>query len=270
VHLVDVLDFAAIDAILAQEKVAALLVETISNPLMKVADLPHLAELAHKHGALLLVDNTFCSPYLCNPIEFGADMVIHSATKFIGGHGDVMAGIIATSAELKAEMVRLNKLLGSSLGPFEAWLAHRGLKTLPLRMRQQCQNALEIASWLQNHPQLSQVHYAFLPDHPQFELMNRLSGGKGGGAVLSFEVRGAGKPEIFALMDALELIQPATSLGDIYSLMLYPAISSHRSLTPAERHSLGIGDGLLRLSAGIEDAADIQADLAQALAILDR
>ncbi len=270
VHLVDVLDLVEIEAILVREKVTAVLVETISNPLMKVADLPRLAKIAHAHDALLLVDNTFCSPYLCNPIQFGADMVIHSATKFIGGHGDVMAGVVATSAELKAEMVRLNKLLGSSLGPFEAWLAHRGLKTLPLRMRQQCQNALEIATWLQSHPQISQVHYAFLPDHPQFGLMNRLSEGKGGGAVLSFEVRGAGKPEIFALMDALQLIQPATSLGDIYSLMLYPAISSHRTLTPAERHGLGIGDGLLRLSTGIEDAADIQADLEQALSRIER
>lgn len=266
VHLVDVLDLARIEQILKQQKVTALLVETISNPLMKVANLPRLAELAHAHNAKLLVDNTFCSPYLCNPIQFGADMVIHSATKFIGGHGDVMAGLVATSHELKDEMVRLNKLLGSSLGPFEAWLAHRGLKTLPLRMRQQCQNALEIAAWLQNHPKISGVHYAFLPNHPQFELMKQLSNGKGGSAVLSFEVRDAGKPEIFALMDALQLIQPATSLGDIYSLMLYPAISSHRTLTPEERHVLGIGDGLLRLSAGIEDVSDIQADLAQALA----
>jgi len=265
VHLVDVLDLDGVEKILGEVAVTAVLVETISNPLMKVADLPRLAEMAHAHNALLLVDNTFCSPYLCNPIRFGADMVIHSATKFIGGHGDVMAGVVATSAKLRDEMVRLNKLLGSSLGPFEAWLAHRGLKTLPLRMRQQCQNALEIATWLQSHPKISRVNYAFLPDHPQFELMNRLSGGKGGGAVLSFEVRDADKPEIFALMDALQLIQPATSLGDIYSLMLYPAISSHRSLTPEERHSLGIGDGLLRLSTGIEDVADIQADLEQAL-----
>jgi cystathionine gamma-synthase/methionine-gamma-lyase len=276
VHLVNVLDLAGIAQILrdvaatatSASSVQAVLVETISNPLMKVADLPRLAEIAHSHNALLLVDNTFCSPYLCNPIRFGADMVIHSATKFIGGHGDVMAGIVATSAGLKDEMLRLNKLLGSSLGPFEAWLAHRGLKTLPLRMRQQCQNAMEIATWLQGQPQINQVHYAFLPNHPQFELMNQLSEGKGAGAVLSFEVKDAGKPEIFALMDALQLIQPATSLGDIYSLMLYPAISSHRSLTPAERHSLGIGDGLLRLSAGIEDFVDIQADLAQGLAAI--
>ena len=265
IHLVDVLDLANVEKILREVKGTAVLVETISNPLMKVADLPQLATITHKHNARLLVDNTFCSPYLCNPLRFGADMVIHSATKFIGGHGDVMAGVVATTAELKDEMVRLNKLLGSSLGPFEAWLAHRGLKTLPLRMRQQCQNALEIATWLQDHPQISRVNYAFLPNHPQYELMHQLSGGKGGGAVLSFEVRGAGKPQIFTLLDALKLIQPATSLGDIYSLMLYPAISSHRSLTPEERHGLGIGDGLLRLSAGIEDVADIQADLEQAL-----
>jgi cystathionine gamma-synthase/methionine-gamma-lyase len=268
VHLVDVLDLGRMEKILEQERVTVVLVETISNPLMKVADLPRLAKITKAHNARLLVDNTFCSPYLCNPIKFGADMVIHSATKFIGGHGDVMAGIVAASASLKNEMVRLNKLLGNSLGPFEAWLAHRGLKTLPLRMRQQCQNALKIATWLQNHPKISQVHYAFLPDHPQYDLMNRLSAGKGGGAVLSFEVRGADKAKIFALMDALQLIQPATSLGDIYSLMLYPAISSHRTLSPEERHNLGIGDGLLRLSAGIEDLADIQADLAHALAAI--
>lgn len=269
VHLVDVTDLASVQKIVADVAVTAVLVETISNPLMKVANLPRLAEITHTANAQLLVDNTFCSPYLCNPIRFGADMVIHSATKFIGGHGDVMAGVVATMTALKEEMLRLNKLIGSSLGPFEAWLAHRGLKTLPLRMRQQCQNALELATWLQGHPQISQVHYASLPDHPQFELMNQLSDGKGGGAILSFEVKDAGREEIFALMDALQLIQPATSLGDIYSLMLYPAISSHRSLTPAERHSLGISDGLLRLSAGIEDVADIRADLEQALAILD-
>lgn len=270
VHLVDVLDLDGVEQILEEVEVKAVLVETLSNPLMKVADLPRLVTITHKHGARLLVDNTFCSPYLCNPIQLGADMAIHSATKFIGGHGDVMAGVVATSAALKAEMARLNKLLGSSLGPFEAWLAHRGLKTLPLRMRQQCQNALHIATWLQSHPQIEQVNYAFLPSHPQFELMNRLSHGKGGGAVLSFVIKDAGRKEIFALLDALKLIKPATSLGDIYSLMLYPAISSHRSLTPAERHDLGIGDGLLRLSAGIEDVADIQADLAQALSIIER
>jgi len=133
-------------------------------------------------------------------------------------------------------------------------------------MRQQCDSALTVARWLQTQPQIKTVNYAFLPDHPQYELMQTLSGGKGAGAVLSFEIAGAGREQVFAFMDALELIQPATSLGDIYSLLLYPAISSHRTLTPAERASLGIGDGLVRLSVGIEDVADIQADLARALA----
>ncbi|GAB4452911.1 MAG: O-succinylhomoserine sulfhydrylase [Anaerolineae bacterium] len=265
VYFVDVLDLDSVAQTVADHRPAALLVETISNPLMKVADLPQLAGIAHAANALLLVDNTFCSPYLCNPIKFGADMVIHSATKFIAGHGDVMAGVVATSAELRAEMLRLNKLIGSSLGPFEAWLALRGLKTLPLRMRRQCDTALTLATWLQSQPQISAVNYPFLPDHPQVGLMQSLSDGKGAGAVLSFEITGAGREQVFAFMDALELVQPVTSLGDIYSLLLYPAIASHRSLSPAERAALGIGDGLVRLSAGIEDAADIQADLAQAL-----
>lgn len=268
VHFVDVTDLNAVAAAVSQQKPVALLVETISNPLMKVADIPRLAEIAHRNGALLLVDNTFCSPYLCNPIRLGADMVIHSATKFISGHGDVMAGIVATSHTLKNELVRLNKLIGASLGPFEAWLALRGVKTLALRMRQQCANALELAQWLRTHPKITQVNYAFLPDHPQYTLMRKLSQGKGAGAVFSFEITGAGRDEVFAFMDALQLVQPATSLGDIYSLVLYPAISSHRSLTPQERHKLGIGDGLVRISAGIEDVADIQADIASALTVI--
>ncbi len=268
VHFVDVLDLEMVCRTVAQEKPVALLVEVISNPLMKVADLSRLAEIAHSTGALFLVDNTFCSPYLCNPAQFGADMVIHSATKFISGHGDVMAGIVATTSALKEKLLTLNKLIGSSMGPFEAWLALRGLKTLSLRMRQQCDNALALAQWLQAHPKIKRVNYAFLPDHPQHALMQSLSGGKGAGSVLSFEIAGAGKEQVFAFMDALNLIQPATSLGDIYSLALYPAISSHRTLTPEERAALGIGDGLVRISAGIEDAADIQADIERGLAVV--
>lgn len=266
VEWVDVLDPDGVQAAVERTQPVALLVETLSNPLMKVADLPRLAEIAHTAGALFLVDNTFCSPYLCNPLNFGADLVIHSATKFIAGHGDVMAGVVVTTETLRAELLRLNKLIGSSLGPFEAWLALRGLKTLALRMRQQCDTALALARWLQGHPKIEGVYYAFLPDHPQYELMRQLSGDKGAGGVLSCDIAGAGREEVFAFMDALDLIQPATSLGDIYSLVLYPAISSHRTLTPTERAALGIGEGLIRLSAGIEDVADIQADLAQALA----
>lgn len=265
VHLVDVLDLNTIEKTVSKVKPVALFVETISNPLMKVADLPRFAQIAHAADALFLVDNTFTTPTLCNPIKFGADMVIHSATKYLSGHGDVMAGVVATSAKIKKELVRLNKLIGSSMGPFEAWLTLRGLKTLPLRVQQQCRNALALAKWLKEHPKVERVYYADLTDHPQHGLMQKLTEGKGAGGVLSFEVKSAGREQVFAFMDALELIQPATSLGDIYSLVLYPTISSHRTLTLQERAAVGIGENLLRISVGIEDIDDIKRDVAQAL-----
>lgn len=265
VQFVDAADLARVEQALAQGRPAALVVETISNPLVKVADLPALARLAHRHGARLLVDNTFASPYLCNPLDWGADYVIHSATKSIAGHGDVMAGVVVTSAENRRQLVELNKLVGGVLGPFEAWLAMRGLKTLPLRARQQCANAMQIAEWLAGQPGIARVHYPGLPDDPQHELAARLFSGRGYGGVLSFEIAGADQPAVFRFMERLALCLPATTLGDIYTLVLHPATSSHRSLPPAERARLGIRDGLIRLSAGIEDAADLIADLAQAL-----
>lgn len=268
VHFVDILDLDAVRAAVTAQAPTVLYAETISNPLLKVANLPKLAAIAHDSGGLFLVDNTFCTPYLCNPLRFGADMVIHSATKYLSGHGDVMAGVVVTSAELREKMYTLNKLVGSSMGPFEAWLALRGLKTLALRVRQQCENAFTVAAWLKNHPKIIHIHYPYLPDHPQHALVQTLTDGRGGGGVLSFSLANAGREQVFALMDALQLIQPATTLGDLYTLVLYPAISSHRGLTSEQRHALGIGDNLIRLSLGIEDAADIQADLEQALAVL--
>ncbi|GAB4577792.1 MAG: cystathionine gamma-synthase [Anaerolineales bacterium] len=265
VHWVDVLDLDSVREAINAHRPTVLYVETISNPLLKVANLPALAQIAHAHHALFLVDNTFCTPYLCNPLQHGADMVIHSVTKYLSGHGDVMAGIVVTNAELREKMYTLNKLVGSSMGPFEAWLALRGLKTLALRVRQQCENALTLATWLKTHPKIARVHYPGLPDHPQHALTQTLTNGKGAGGVLSFTIKNAGREQIFAFMDALQLIQPAATLGDLYSLLLYPAISSHRGLTPEQRHALGIGDDLVRLSTGIEDAADLQADLEQAL-----
>jgi cystathionine gamma-synthase/methionine-gamma-lyase len=162
-------------------------------------------------------------------------------------------------------MYELNKMIGSTLGPFEAWLALRGLKTLPLRMRQQCQNALRIAEWMAAHPKIARINYPGLPAHPQHRLARRLFEEKGFGAVLSFEIAGADKPAAFRFMDALELCLPATTLGDIYTIVLHPASSSHRALSAAERAAVGISDGLVRLSVGIEDAGDIIADLDQAL-----
>jgi cystathionine gamma-synthase/methionine-gamma-lyase len=165
-------------------------------------------------------------------------------------------------------MFETNKLVGSTLGPFEAWLALRGLKTLPLRVHQQCNNALYLAGWLANRPEIAHVNYPGLISHPQHELAQRLFNGQGMGGVLSFEIKNAGRADVFRFMEALQLCLPATSLGDIYTLVLHPATSSHRSLTAAEREQVGISEGLLRLSAGIEDPMDIQTDLEQALKIL--
>ncbi len=265
VRQVDLSDSNAVEAALIETRAIALVAETISNPLLKVADISALATLAHRHGAQLLIDNTFASPYLCNPLSFGADFSVHSATKYIGGHGDVMAGVVVTSAENRRKLYELNKLVGGVLGPFEAWLAMRGCKTLPLRVRQQCANAARLAGWLAAHPQIAQVNYPGLAGHPQHDLAKQMFGGRGYGGVLSFEIAGAAKSAAFRFMEALELCQPATTLGDIYTLVLHPATSSHRSLTAEQRAQVGIGEGLVRLSAGIEEAEDIIADLAQAL-----
>jgi cystathionine gamma-synthase/methionine-gamma-lyase len=162
-------------------------------------------------------------------------------------------------------MFETNKLVGSTLGPFEAWLALRGLKTLPLRVRQQCSNATHLAGWLAKRPDIARVNYPGLATHPQHELAQHLFNDQGAGGVLSFEIRNAGRADVFRFMEALQLCLPATSLGDIYTLVLHPATSSHRTLNAAEREQIGISEGLLRLSAGIEDPMDLQADLEQAL-----
>jgi len=269
VRFVDVVDLNAVEAALKRDRPRVVLVETISNPLVKVADLPVLAEMAHRFQAQLLVDNTFASPYLCRPLKFGADCVIHSATKFIAGHGDVLAGVVVTSEENRRALFEVNKLVGAVLSPFEAWLALRGLKTLPLRLRQQCNNAQHIADWLSRQPGIDAVHYPGLPSHAQHQLAARLFNGQGYGGVLSFEIAGADQARVFRFMERLQLCLPATTLGDVYSLVMHPASTSHRSLPASEQARLGIRPGLVRLSAGIEDADDIIADLAQALAGCD-
>lgn len=265
-RIVNVSDLDEVESALKEAKPVCLLVETISNPLLKVADVPALASLAHETGASLLVDNTFASPYLFNPLSHGADYAIHSATKYLSGHGDVLAGVVATSAENKKVLFELNKLVGGVLGSFEAYLALRGLKTLPLRVAQQCKNAQKVAEWLQLHPRVKKVNYPGLPDHPGRALAGKLFDGKGYGGVLSFELDGAGKPQVYRFMEALNLFLPATTLGDISSLVLHPMTSSHRGLTPDERAKVGIPDGLVRLSLGIESVEDLLSDLESALA----
>jgi cystathionine gamma-synthase/methionine-gamma-lyase len=265
-RMVNASDPTEVETALKETGAVVLYVESISNPLLKVADIPALANLAHRYGVALLVDNTFASPYLLNPIQHGADFVIHSATKYLSGHGDVLAGVVATSKANKSKLFELNKLVGGVLGPFEAWLALRGLKTLPLRMKQQCQNAQRVAEWLTKHPRITKVNYPGLASHPQHTLAQTLFEGRGYGGVLSFEIDGADKAGVYRFMEALTICLPATTLGDVYSLVLHPATSSHRGLTAEERARVGIPDGLVRLSAGIESADDILSDLEAALA----
>lgn len=265
IRMANVSDQAEVETALKEMGAIVLYVESISNPLLKVADIPTLASLAHRHGASLLVDNTFASPYLLNPFSHEADFVIHSATKYLSGHGDVLAGVVATSQENKSKLFELNKLVGGVLGPFEAWLALRGLKTLLLRMKQQCQNAQQVAEWLMKHPRIRNINYPGLANHPQYTLAQRLFEGRGCGGVLSFEIDGADKAQVYRFMEALTICLPATTLGDVYSLVLHPATSSHRSLTAEERARVGIPDGLVRLSAGIESPDDILSDLESAL-----
>lgn len=264
VELVDTGDHAQIESALDRLRPAALLVETISNPLLKVADVQTLAQLAKSFGTKLLVDNTFATPCLFNPLANGADYSIHSATKYLGGHGDVLGGVVVTTNENRQKLFELNKLIGSVLGPFESWLALRGLKTLPLRFKKQSENAVELVSWLTSHPRVSRVNYPGLSEHPQHSLARRMFGDSFGG-MLSFEIEGAGRREAFRFMEKLQLIQPATTLGDVYSLVLHPASTSHRGLTEEERQRVGISESLLRISAGVEDSGDLISDLEQAL-----
>ena len=264
-HFVDVTNLEEFAKTLSTAKPVAVILETISNPLMKIADISTISHLAHRAGAKVIVDNTFATPFLFRPIEHGADFCLHSTTKYIGGHGDVLGGAVVTSRENHAPLHEIIKMTGGNLGPTEAWLTLRGLKTLPLRMRQHCQNALEVARWLEGHPRIARVNYPGLASHPQHELAQNLFPPGFYGGMISFEVKDAAKEEIFRFMETLELIIPATTLGDVYSLVLYPPMSSHRALSPEERAKVGISDRLVRLSVGIEEAAEIIGDLERAL-----
>ena len=268
VRFVDIADLASVERVLSlsyPEKPRAVFCEIISNPLLKVADVQAVAKLAHAHGAEMIVDSTFATPYLVQPLALGADYVVHSSTKYLGGHGDVLGGIVVTSTERRKRLWELIKITGGNLGPNQAWLTMRGLKTLPLRMAQHCHNAAAVADWLAEHPKIARVNYPGLPSHPQHDVATRLFRGGCYGGMVSFEKAGADRAQVFRFLEALKLVLPATTLGDVYSLALYPAHSSHRALSPEERAAIGIGEGLVRLSVGIEDVEDIIADLDQAL-----
>jgi cystathionine gamma-synthase/methionine-gamma-lyase len=241
----------------------AIVVESISNPLLRVADIPEISKITRAAGAALIVDNTFGTPYLQQPLELGADIVVHSATKYLSGHGDITAGAVVAGPPYAAAVEQLRKLVGGVLGPFEAWLAHRGLKTLPLRMGRQCENARRIASSLAVHPKVAKVNHPSLRAHPDHQTAGRVLSDTGG--LVSFELAPLGREAAYAFLDALELCVKAPSLGDIYTLAIHPATSSHRELSPSRRERLGVGENLVRLSVGIEHAGDVISDLEQAL-----
>ena len=212
-----------------------------------------------------MVDNTFATPLIVRPLELGANFAVHSLTKYLAGHGDVLGGVVVSDAAHFDALRALARIVGPVLGPFESYLSMRGIKTFPLRMERQCANACRVASWLAAHPKVERVYFPADPAHPDAAAIRRLFPPGLTGAVVSFEIRGAGREEIFRMMDALQLIVRATSLGDVHTMILYPTMSSHREISPKHRERMGIRDNLLRLSVGIEAAGDIIADLDRAL-----
>lgn len=237
--------------------------ETPSNPLTEVSDIAALAALAKKAGALLAVDNVFCTPVLQRPIELGADLVIHSATKHLDGQGRVLGGAVLGPAALVNEhLVPFLRTAGPSLSPFNAWVILKGLETLDLRMRAQSAAALELAHWLEGHPAVARVHYPGLESHPQHALAKRQQ--RAGGAVLSFEVKG-GRAQAWKLIDATRLISITANLGDVKSTITHPATTTHGRISPEARAAAGITEGLVRLAVGLEALSDLKTDLERGL-----
>ena len=242
-------------------------VETLSNPLVKLIDLEVISAAAQEVGAVTVVDSTFTTPYLARPIEHGFDLVVHSTTKYLGGHGDSTGGVVISAKNSLLDQLRTYAtMLGAVLSPFESHLIKRGMQTLPLRMQRHCSNALQVAHFLQDHPAVARVHYPGLSNHPQHTLAAALFEHGRYGGLLSFELKAQTREAAFRFMDKLQLCLPATTLGDVFSQVSYPPISSHRDLSDAERQNIGIMEGCVRMSVGIEDVNDIIKDLDQALA----
>lgn len=243
----------------------AVYLETPANPTLDIADIEKISEIAHeKADCIVIVDNTFSTPYLQRPLDLGADVVVHSATKYLNGHGDVIAGFVCGSQEFieKVRLFGIKDMTGASLSPFDAFLINRGLKTLELRMDRHCENAIKVAKFLQSHPIVEKVYYPGLEDFPQYELAAKQM--KLPGAMISFEIKG-GVEEGKKVMDTVELCTLAVSLGDAETLIQHPASMTHSPYTPEERMECGIPDGLIRLSIGLETVEDIIADLDMAL-----
>ena len=249
-----------------------LMAESPTNPLTDVCDIAALADIAHRSGALLAVDNCFCSPALQNPVLFGADFVIHSGTKYLDGQGRVIAGALCGPEDiLQSKMLPIMKSGGLSLSPFNAWVVLKGLETLAVRMQAHSARALQMAQWLAEQPQVARVHYPGLPNHPQHALAMAQQRGSGG-AVVSFDVKGQGaealRARAFQVIDAAQVASITTNLGDVKTTICHPASTSHGRLSEAQRQAAGIGQGLVRYAVGLEDVQDLQDDLLRGLSRL--
>ncbi len=259
-------DLSSMEALQAavRPKTRMIWIETPTNPTLRLVDIAQVAEFAHKRGILTVVDNTFASPYIQRPIELGADLVVHSATKYLNGHSDMVGGVaVAADTELADQVGFLQNAVGGISGPFDSFLALRGLKTLPLRMRQTSASSLEIAQWLERHPNVTRVLYPGLPSHPQHELAKRQMQ-RGFSGIVTFFVKG-GLDGARQFLEKLRIFTIAESLGGVESLVDHPGLMTHASIPPEKRAALGIDDSLIRLSVGIEDTEDLIADLKEAL-----
>lgn len=261
----DMVDTTDIDALRAAMRsgTKAIYIETPSNPMMNVTDIAACAQIAKEYGAWLIVDNTFLSPYFQNPIALGAHIVIHSGTKFLGGHNDTISGFVCVAdAALGERLHKIAYTLGATLSPFDGWLMIRGIKTLPIRMERAQENALTIAKWLRQQPQVTHVYYVGLEDHPGYAVNARQS--RGSGSMLSFTLQS--KEQALQVLAKVKVITFAESLGGPESLITLPCTQTHADVAPEEREKLGITDSFLRMSVGLENAQDLIADLAQAMA----
>ncbi len=267
IKFVDFCNLDAVNKAVIEHKPGALLMETITNPILRVAEVDRIAQLASSAGAALIVDNTFATPLIIRPLEIGANFVVHSLTKYLAGHGDVLGGIVVSDEENLEPLRAYSRIVGPVLGPFESYLAMRGIKTFPLRMERQCANACRVASALASNPAVERVYYPSDHKHPDAEAIRRIFAPNLFGAVVSFELKDARREDVFRFLNALKMVVPATSVGDVHSMILYPFMSSHREVSPKHRERMGIRESLVRLSVGIEGAEDIIADLEQALGL---